>query len=428
MTMAKTIAGESRREGASLPSLRVPEATIAPAPPPARVLIVTTDIGEGHDLPARQLAEGLQEESPGVQTAIVDGVEAMGKLLSLILKDNSRAVFRMPGWMFDLQHWVVVRFPPTRAIAALVNYTLGHRGMLRLIRRAAPDVIVSTYPGTTAVLARLRRRGRLQTPIVSAITDLAELRYWAEPGVDLHLATHEESIPEVRRIAPQSRIAWVRGLTSPGFTEPADPAAGRREFGLPDGAPVIVVSGGGWGVGDLEGAVTESLASDPRARVVILCGRNEELKARMEAAFGAEPRVHVSGFTNHMSALFAAADVLVHSTAGLTVLEAWIRGCRVVSYGWGVAHIRANNRGFAEHRIARVARTREELRQALTAALADPRIERHETFAALPSAASAVLELVPAANRTSLNDGYSRHSGTFEPREGARPFDSREAV
>jgi UDP-N-acetylglucosamine:LPS N-acetylglucosamine transferase len=373
----------------------VPEATTAPAPPPSRVLIVTTDIGEGHDLPARQLAEGLREESPGIEAQIVDGVEAMGRVLSAVLKDNSRAVFRMPGWLFDFQHWLAIRFAPTRRLGNGLMYLLGRRGLLRLVRRAAPDVVVSTYPGTTAVLATLRRRGRLDTPVVSAITDLAELQHWAAPGVDLHLVTHEESIPEVRRIAPPSAIRWVRGLTSPGFTEPADAADGRREFDLPGGVPVVVVSGGGWGVGDLNGAVAESLASDPSAHVVILCGRNEELRARMDAAFGAEPRVRVSGFTDRMSELFAAADVLVHSTAGLTVLEAWIRGCRVVSYGWGVAHIRANNRGFAEHRIARVARTRAELRTALRAALADEPVERHETFAALPSAAAAVLDLAP---------------------------------
>jgi UDP-N-acetylglucosamine:LPS N-acetylglucosamine transferase len=145
-------------------------------------------------------------------------------------------------------------------------------------------------------------------------------------------------------------------------------------------------------VGDLRGAVEEALAVEG-AHVVILCGRNDDLKTGMEAAFGHEGRVHVSGFTDRMSELFAAADVLIHSTAGLTVLEAWIRGCRVVSYGWGIAHIRANNEAFARHRIARVARTRTGLGRELRAALAQPAVERHATFAALPSAASAVLGL-----------------------------------
>jgi processive 1,2-diacylglycerol beta-glucosyltransferase len=78
------------------------------------------------------------------------------------------------------------------------------------------------------------------------------------------------------------------------------------------------------------------------------------------------------------------------------VLEAHIRGCRVISYGWGVAHIRANNAAFVRHGIARVARTRPELRQALGEALAEHGEPQHEAYAALPSAASAVLAALPA--------------------------------
>ena len=59
---------------------------------PPRILVLTTDIGEGHDLPARQLAAALAEEAPGTEVAIVDGLEEMGGILSAVLKDNSRAV------------------------------------------------------------------------------------------------------------------------------------------------------------------------------------------------------------------------------------------------------------------------------------------------------------------------------------------------
>ena len=66
-----------------------------------------------------------------------------------------------------------------------------------------------------------------------------------------------------------------------------------------------------------------------------------------------------------MSDLLAAADVLVHSTAGLTVLEAQIRGTRVISYGWGRGHIRANNRAYERLGLAAVARTPEQLAAAI---------------------------------------------------------------
>jgi processive 1,2-diacylglycerol beta-glucosyltransferase len=368
-----------------------------PAPParpgrPPRVLILTTDIGEGHDLPARQLALGLVDEWPGAEVEVVDGLEEMGALMRGVLKDHSRTVFSAPAWRFDFEHWLAIRFKPTSLFAYVSTVLFGGRGLLRLVRDRRPDVVVSTYPGCTMALAPLRRLGYLGVPLVSAITDLAQLRYWAWPGVDLHLITHPESEREVRDIAGfETRVACVRGLTSPGFTGPPDAEAGRREFGLPAGAPVVVVSGGGWAVGDLEGALTTALDTARDAHVVVLCGRNDEVREAIERRFGGDPRVHVSGFTEHMNELFAAADVLVHSTAGLTVLEAHIRGCRVISYGWGIAHIRANNRAFERHGIARVAGSRAELARALREALREPKPDLHEQYAALPSAASAVL-------------------------------------
>jgi UDP-N-acetylglucosamine:LPS N-acetylglucosamine transferase len=197
-----------------------------------------------------------------------------------------------------------------------------------------PDVIVSTYPGASEVLGRMRQAGQIDVPVVSAITDLAALRLWAHPGIDLHLITHRESAEEVGAIAPDSRSAWVRGLTDPRFDEPADQWEARASLELPSAGGVVLVSGGGWGVGDVAGAVETALATDGVVRVVVLCGRGDALLSELERRFGGDDRVVLLGFTDRMSELMAAADVLVHSTAGLTVLEAWIRGCRPISYGW----------------------------------------------------------------------------------------------
>jgi UDP-N-acetylglucosamine:LPS N-acetylglucosamine transferase len=101
--------------------------------------------------------------------------------------------------------------------------------------------------------------------------------------------------------------------------------------------------------------------------------------------------VRAIGFTERMCDLLAAGDVLVHSTAGLTVLEALMRGTSPISYGWGMAHIRINNRAFAQHGLADVAATPEELEAAIRRALANPRDPYLEP-AARPTAASVVLD------------------------------------
>jgi UDP-N-acetylglucosamine:LPS N-acetylglucosamine transferase len=244
------------------------------------------------------------------------------------------------------------------------------------------------------VLGRLRRAGRVTVPCVSAITDLAGLHWWAHPGLDLHLITHPQSRAEVARIAgPDADIRHVRGFTRPRFEAPPTREAARAALELPPGGPIIALSGGGWGVGDLESATRVGLTL-PDAVLVCLCGGNTRLRARLQARFGADPRVRAEGFTSRMCEWLAAADVLVHSTAGLTVLEAELCGTWAISYGWGVGHIRLNNRAYRSFGLAAVARSEPELHEALRAALEGPRA-RADWYGSLESAADAVLALRP---------------------------------
>jgi len=303
------------------------------------------------------------------------------------------------GRLYDLSYWLIVHFPPTRWLQRALSWLLGRRGLERLVRHHDPHVVVSTYPGVNDVLGRLRRRGAIRAPLVSAITDLAALRFWAHPDFSLHLITHAESQDEVRALAgPETRITHVRGLTEPAFLAPREAAEARGDLGLDDSAPVVLVSGGGWGVGDLEGAVTGVLEADERALVVCLCGRNDAVRDQLAADFAEEPRVRVLGFTDRMSDHLAAADVLVHSTAGLTVLEAQIRGAHVISYGWGIGHIRANNAAYQRCGLAQVAGSRAELVAAVRRALGEPR-SPDCGLTELPSAASEVLSLVRAGHQ-----------------------------
>jgi processive 1,2-diacylglycerol beta-glucosyltransferase len=298
---------------------------------------------------------------------------------------------RLGNVLFDAEHWAITAFPPLRSLAGWAGVTVGGKGLLRAIERADPAVVVSTYPGTTEVLGRLRLRGRLRVPVVSAITDLASLRFWAQRGVDLHLVTHPESVEEVRVVAgADTEVVPVRGLNDPAFVHPPGRAEARAALGLPGDAPVVVVSGGGWGVGDIEGAV-DAVLELPDALAVVMCGRNEALRERLSARFRGQRRVRLLGFVDNVAELFAAADALVHSTAGLTVLEAHVCGCPTISYGWGRGHIRANNRAFKRFGLADVARTRSELRPALERALAS-RQSRPDWFAALPTAAAVIGE------------------------------------
>jgi UDP-glucose 4-epimerase len=358
--------------------------------PPRKALIISADIGEGHDLPARAVAREFKDEDPDVQVSIVNGLPAMGPFMTRLLRDNSAFMFRWIPWWFDLQYRLFMNFAPTRWLALFLLTLMGRRGLTRLIKAHNPDMVISTYPGVTAILGELRRKGRLTVPCYSSITDLAGLHFWAHKGIDLHFITHPESQEEVERIAGPGSVRWAKPPTWPAFLATRSRQEARKALVLPAEGKVIAVSGGGWGVGDLLGATRAALEAEPDATVLTLCGRNDKLRAQLTEQLGGNPRLKLMGFTDRMGDVLAAADVLIHSSAGLTVLEAIIRGCPVISYGFGYGHVRESNKALVRFGLAEVVKRESELGPAVARAM-EKRLEPDPRFARRPSTASLIL-------------------------------------
>jgi processive 1,2-diacylglycerol beta-glucosyltransferase len=344
--------------------------TSSRVPGPRRVLILSADVGEGHAAAARALAEQIEDSPEQVEVTTIDGLAAMGRLVRPVVEDGYRVQLRLFPQTYTVVYWLLKHIAPIRAFARRLLCTFGSRSLSRRIAEHDPDVIVSTYPAVTVVLARLRRTGAVRCPTVATITDLTGLFFWAQPGIDMHLVMYGESMRSVERIAGPGSVQLVHPLISAEFLEPRSPLGARRALGLSEEGRMVVVSGGGWGVGDIAGAVREFTRVPEVSTIVCLAGRNDQLAGKLRAAFAEDSRVRVYGFTDRMPELLAAADVLVHSTGGVTCLEARAAGTPVVSYGLPVGHARLNTRAMAALQLLRLANDTDELREHVQASFA----------------------------------------------------------
>jgi processive 1,2-diacylglycerol beta-glucosyltransferase len=389
---------------ASVSRLRSGPSASKPHGGPRRVLILSADVGEGHAAAARALAQQIEAAPEEAEVIVIDGLAAMGRVLRQVVQDGYRVQLRFLPWSYSLVYWLLERVPPVRWLTRWQLRLFGARPLARRIAEYAPDVVVSTYPAVTVVLARLRRTGAVACPTVATITDLTGLFFWAQPGIDMHLVMYGESMPSVERIAGEGSARLVAPLISAEFLQPRCPLESRRALGLPQEGRMVVVSGGGWGVGDVEGAVRELCRVSEVSSIVCLAGRNEQLRERLSATFARESRVHVYGFTNAMPQLLAAADALVHSTGGVTCLEAKATGTPVVSYGLPVGHARLNTRAMADLDLVRLANDTAELREHVQASFAERGAntsavggERGGAVVARPSAVTAAPESAAVA-------------------------------
>ena len=354
-----------------------------------RVLLLTAEEGEGHYATARALTEELLAER-AVEIYVWDVFKGgFGRIVPFFSRDAYRVQLRRAPWTYGVEFALFTRFPPARGFARAGLAVLCSRPLLRLIRSVDPDLVVSTHPAVTSVIGHLRRSGDLRLPTVATVTDLDAHPFWSHRGVDLHLVMHDACREDVERNAGRGSARVVRPIVSDAFRAGRDRAGTRSALDLPAEGPVVLVTGGGWAVGDLEGAVRAALGT-AAATVVCVTGRHRPLRDRLELAFRGEPRVRVLGFTDRMPELLAATDVLVDATVGLTCLEALTCGCRIVVYGAPPGHFRNSAREMSRLGLAERARTPAELAEVLDGLLARERQASLTPLAAFPTAASLV--------------------------------------
>ena len=347
----------------------------------SRIAVLTADVGEGHLAAARVLADDVRAIAPEVEVTLVDALEAFGPVLRCVLLDAYRFQLRRLPWIFHSLFWLFDHLRPLRALGRVFLAALGGRGLRARLEALSPDVVVSTYPAATSVLGSLRRRGRLNIPALATITDFAGIPFWSHPGIDLHLVMHGALVPLVEREAGPASACVVAPLAGKAFRHASrGRAAARDRLGLPVTGRVVVVSGGGWGVGDIAGAAAEAAAL-PGTTVIAVTGRNDALEARLTDAYAGDEHVLVLGFTDEMPTLLAAADVLVHTTGGVTCLEALTIGCPIIAYGAPAGHAPALARAMAKLDVAVHAKNRGALRLALLSPRAAPAAVDHTAAA-----------------------------------------------
>jgi UDP-N-acetylglucosamine:LPS N-acetylglucosamine transferase len=135
--------------------------------------------------------------------------------------------------------------------------------------------------------------------------------------------------------------------------------------------PRALLTGGSLGIGDLEQAAADVLATGVMTPVVA-CGHNDALRRRL----GRQPGVVALGWRDDLPAVIAASDCVVQNAGGFTSLEALAAGTPVVTYRPIPGHGVTNALGLEEADLAPWPRDLEALGRALTRVLSADRRDR----------------------------------------------------
>jgi UDP-N-acetylglucosamine:LPS N-acetylglucosamine transferase len=338
---------------------------------PARALIVSADMGEGHNATGRALDEAAATQWPGVVTRWVDTLDVMGRGVGPLFRQIYVANVERTPWLYEFFYDSLCRMPWfASASKSFVGIWAGPR-LARQVAEFQPDVVLSTYPLGTAGLAWLRRHGKLDVPVGAWVSDFAPHPFWVYRDIDLNLVMHPVAVAKAAEWVPGAPVA-VSAPPVVGRFGPGDRLDARRHLDLAPDAFLAFVSCGSLGFGSVGSAVATLLAADPRVHVVVACGRNAALRASLLADGDHDGRLRALGWTDQMPALTVASDVVVTNAGGATSLEALACGRAVLMYRPIAAHGRANAELMAAAGLAEVCEDERELTAAVRRLLDQP--------------------------------------------------------
>ncbi|MHA6622298.1 WS/DGAT domain-containing protein [Pseudonocardia sp. DLS-67] len=310
---------------------------------PRRLLVVSADIGEGHNATARAVEDHARRCWPGCEIRRVDTLALMGRPVGPTFRWIYRTNVERTPWLYDFFYGALWRHRWFAASSCRVVGAWSGRRLAPVVTGFRPDLVVSTYPLGTGGLDHLRRRRRgPDVPTAAIVSDFAPHPFWVYPEIDLHYVSSEASLRALHVARPEARGAVGAPPVVPAFRPAEDRAAARRRCGFPEDHLVVLISCGSFGFGSVERAVDAALAAGPRVHVVVACGRNEALRSRLATHPQAGLRLVPMGWTDAMPELTAAADVVATNAGGATALEAVACGRPVLLFEPIAGHGRAN--------------------------------------------------------------------------------------
>ncbi|MGZ6911277.1 MAG: MGDG synthase family glycosyltransferase [Acidimicrobiia bacterium] len=335
---------------------------------------MSASMGAGHDGAARELQRRLVAQGHDVR--IVDFLHCCPFGIGWFIRVTYLMQLKVAPWSYELTYRLWYKLPSTWSFIVRLDTFVAGRRLRKAITETDADVVVSTYPLSSLVLGNMRKKRWLKVPVMTFLTDFAVHPLWVHPHVDVHLATSPFAAATARRRGGDD--ARAPGPLVAEHFQPAEDAARRsvrEELGLDAHARAVLVVAGSWGVGDIPGTVA-AIAAAGDFHPVVVCGRDEKLKAELEAR-GAGT---ILGWRDDMPRLMAACDVMVENAGGLTANEAFAVGLPVVTFLPIAGHGKDNAEGMAELGVTRYARDAGELRDALTE-LCTPSASRQEQIA-----------------------------------------------
>jgi len=305
-------------------------------PAKRKIHVLFHDAGGGHRNAAVALKAVCEQQHRPWDINLVqfqeltDHLDVLRRLTGIRIQEQYNLLLRN-GWTWGSEY-----------LLRLLQLTIRifHRPMVKLLAnywRAHPaDLLISVIPHFNRAIAESWTSVCPGRRFVTIITDMADFppRFWIEPIAEqIVVAGSDRAAQQARGLGKTEKNLFQASgmILRPEFyvEQEESSTAIRQQLGLDLQLPTAIVLFGGYGSNVIFDIAERLDAARLPLQLILICGKNEKLAARLQAKQWNIP-VHVVGFTREVNRLMHAADFLIGKPGPGSIAEAVTSGLPVL--------------------------------------------------------------------------------------------------
>ena len=296
-----------------------------------RVLILSSDTGEGHNSAAKATKEAL--ENRGCECSIVDTMSFRGSRQKRLVSNSYNKLVRKAPAAFGAVYKAGDLYSST-GIPSPVYFanTLYAKSLANYVKENGYDAVVCTHLFAMEALTYLKKKNEIDFPCFSVLTDYTCIPFLKETRLDEYFVPSEAVRKECIEKGMDEKKLFATGIPVSGrFKRRLSRDEARDYLAIPKDIPVFLIMTGGVGSGNAA-AICDRLLETEKTDFLayVFVGRNNDLKEALEKRYHENRQIRIVAFTEDINIYMNAADVLISKAGGITSTEAAVAGVPLV--------------------------------------------------------------------------------------------------
>ena len=296
------------------------------------ILFLTAATGGGHVKAANALMNQMENQLPDCKTMLVDSLKyinpAIDKLVTGVYLSTIKTAPFLYGRFYDLSENDDFITDIAKGFNSLLSGKLN-----KLFRKYTFDAAVCAHTMPLQMLSSLKKKRLLNIPLIGLVTDFTHHSFWNLQGVDAFIVAHDAIKKDMVNMGIQEDKVHSYGIpVANDFLKAGNRIQILRKLGLKN-KPTLLLMGGSLGFGGMEAVFTTLLKINRDNQIIAVAGHNKKLQNSLETlvrTHGSKKNIRLLGYTERISELMDASDMLITKPGGITVSEALVKNLPII--------------------------------------------------------------------------------------------------